>query len=263
MVSPAILISVVVSGVLAVVWPVAILLICRRRMTLSIRNILVGASVFVVFTQVLEKALHVYVLRLNLTTASWLNGAPIAYALYGCLVAALFEEVGRYLGMRLLVRNTGNPGTAVAYGIGHGGIEAILIGGLGAVQTVALASLLNSGRFDATLGTSVPPDMLMQMRAGLEQLTIASVAMGCFERLVALLIQIGFSLLVWRSVEQRRLVWLALAIALHAAVDFPAGLAQTGRLPTVAVEGLLLMIGAALVVLFWRGLPRATPVAAS
>jgi uncharacterized membrane protein YhfC len=103
----------------------------------------------------------------------------------------------------------------------------------------------------------------MQMRAGLEQLTIASVAMGCFERLVALLIQIAFSLLVWRSVAQRRLVWLALAVALHAAVDFPAGLAQTGYLPTVAVEGLLLMIGAALVVLFWRGLPRPAPMAAS
>jgi uncharacterized membrane protein YhfC len=261
MVSSAILATVAVGGILTVFWPVAILLICRRRMTLAIRNIVIGAGVFIVFSLVLERALHVYLLRLNPATAVWLNGAPIVYALYGCFAAALFEEIGRYLGMRFLVRPTGNPGSAVAYGIGHGGIEAILIGGLGAAQTLVLATLLNSGRFDATLGTSVPPDMLLQMRAGLEHLTAALVVMACLERLVALLIQIGFSLLVWRAVERRRLSWLALAVLLHAAVDFPAGLSQRGLVSVIAVEAGLLIIGAALVVLFLRALPRRNHIA--
>jgi uncharacterized membrane protein YhfC len=264
MVSPAILATVVFSGVLSVFWPAAILLICRRRMTLSIRNILIGAGVFLVFSQVFEKALHVYLLKLNPATAAWLNGTPIAYALYGCLAAGLFEEAGRYLGMRFLVRDTGDAGSAVAYGIGHGGIEAILIGSLGAVQTFTLANLLNSGRFDATLGPSVPPDVLMHMRVSLEHLTMASVVMSCLERPVALLIQIGLSLVVWRGVMQRRLGWLALAIVLHAAVDFPAALTQTGLASAIAVEVLLLLVGAALVVLFLRILPRsATKIAAS
>ena len=90
-------------------------------MTLAVRNMLVGAAVFLVFSQVLEKALHVYLLKTNPTTAAWLKTHGVAFALYGCLAAGLFEEVGRYLGMRLLVRPTGNPGTAVSYGIGHGG----------------------------------------------------------------------------------------------------------------------------------------------
>ena len=256
MVSPVILLAVVVGGVLTVFWPFAILLICRKRMTLSSRNILVGAGVFFVFSQVLEKGLNSYILKLNPTTAAWLSGTPIAYALYGCFAAALFEEIGRYLGMQFLVRGTGNPGTAVAYGIGHGGIEAILIGGLAAVQTFALGALLNSGRFDATLGTSVPPNVLADMLAGLEHLTMASVVISSLERLVALLIQIGFSLIVWRGVEQRRLSWLVLAVGLHAAVDFLAGLAQVGFVSTIAVEWLLLFIGAGLLVLFLRALPR-------
>jgi uncharacterized membrane protein YhfC len=108
MVSPVILSAVVVGGVLTVFWPAAILLICRGRMTLNSRNILVGAGVFFVFSQVLEEGLNSYILKLNPTTAAWLSGTPIAYALYGCLAAALFEEIGRYLGMRFLVRGTGN-----------------------------------------------------------------------------------------------------------------------------------------------------------
>lgn len=256
MVSTSILVALVASAVLSVVWPVAIFVICRRRMTLSVRNILVGAGVFFVFSQVLEKAMHLYLLKLNPATAAWLQSSAFIYALYGCLAAGLFEEVGRYLGMRLLVRPTGNPGTAVAYGIGHGGLESIFIGGLAMVNTFAHAVMLNSGRFDTTLGPSIPPAVLAQMRSSLEHLTMTPLVLGSLERLVALLVQIGFSLVVWRAVEQRRLAWLALAIALHAAVDFPAGLFQKGQMSPIVTEAIFyLPIGAALIVLYLRFLP--------
>jgi uncharacterized membrane protein YhfC len=130
MVSSAALAGIAVCAILSLVWPVAIFVVCRRRMTLSARNVLVGAGVFFVFSQVLEKGLHAYLLKANPATAAWFHAHAIAFALYGCLAAGLFEEVGRYLGMRLLVRASGNPGTAVAYGIGHGGLEAVLIGSL-------------------------------------------------------------------------------------------------------------------------------------
>src|SRR5215471_4796285 len=91
-VSPSVLASLIVSAVLSVVWPIAIFLICRGRMTLAVRNMLVGAAVFLVFSQVLEKALHVYLLKTNPTTAAWLKTHGVAFALYGCLAAGLFEE---------------------------------------------------------------------------------------------------------------------------------------------------------------------------
>jgi uncharacterized membrane protein YhfC len=86
----------------------------------------------------------------------------------------------------------------------HGGLEAILIGGLAMVQTFAFAILLNLGRFDTTLGATLPPDAIAQMRSGLEHLTLAGLAMGTVERLIALLIQIALSLVVWRPSEVRR-----------------------------------------------------------
>jgi uncharacterized membrane protein YhfC len=256
MVSSSVLVSLIVSAVLSVVWPVAIFLVCRGRMTLAARIVLVGAGVFLVFSQVLEKALHVYFLKANPMTAAWLHAHGVAFALYGCLAAGLFEEVGRYFGMRFLVRPTGNPGTAVAYGIGHGGIEAVLIGALAAAQIFLFAIMLNAGRLETALGSALSPDALANLRTTLEHLSPVTVASGAVERLIALLIQIALSLVVWRAVERRRLGLLALAVALHALIDFPAGLVQAGLLPASLVEGLLLVVGAVLLALFLRGLPR-------
>jgi uncharacterized membrane protein YhfC len=255
MISSAVLAGLVVSALLSVFWPLMIFFICRRRMTLLGRNVLVGAGVFFLFSQVLEKALHAYLLKTNPATAAWFHAHSIAFALYGCLAAALFEEVGRYLGMRFFVTASGNPGTAVAYGIGHGGLEAILIGSVAMAETFVFANLLNSGRFEATLGPTLPPDALAQLRAGLEQLTVAGLAIGTLERLVAMLIQIGLSLVVWRAVDEKHFGFLALAILLHALIDFPAGLFQAGQMSSLAVGGPILVIGAALAALFIYKLP--------
>ncbi|MBO0752221.1 MAG: YhfC family intramembrane metalloprotease [Bradyrhizobiaceae bacterium] len=250
MVSTPILAAVAASALLSLVWPVATFVVCRRRMILAPRNILIGAGVFLVFSLVLETATHVYLLKLNPATAAWLNGSPIIYALYGALAAALFEEGGRYFGMRVLVRPTGHPGTEVAYGLGHGGIESILIGGLSMLSLFVTAILLNAGMLDA-----VPAPDLEKIRATLQHLSMMSPVVGSLERLSALLIQIGLSLVVWRAVEERRMAWLALAIVFHAAVDFAAGLFQKGLISLVMSESLVLVIGAVLAVIFLRALP--------
>jgi uncharacterized membrane protein YhfC len=76
------------------------------------------------------------------------------------------------------------------------------------------------------------------------------------ERLAALLIQIGLSLLVWRAVERRQLRWLALALLAHAGIDFFPALAQTGQLSGAVVEGGLMVLAIGLVALFLHGLPH-------
>jgi uncharacterized membrane protein YhfC len=256
MVSAAVLSGLLACAVLSVVWPVAIYVICRRRMTLSARNIAVGAGVFFLFSQVLEKALHLYLLKANPATAAWFQAHSMAFALYGSAAAGLFEEVGRYLGMRFLVRASGDPGPAVAYGIGHGGLEAILVGTLAMAQAFVFATMLNAGRLDAVLGPALSPAALAQLRANLEHISVAALAMGTLERLIALLIQIGLSLLVWRAVEKRHFGLWGAAVLIHAAVDFPAALSQAGQLSAEVVEGFLVVVGVALVALFLRRLPR-------
>jgi uncharacterized membrane protein YhfC len=224
-------------------------------MTLAIRNVLVGAGVFFLFSEVLEKILNFYLLKANPATATWFYAHSIGSALYASLAAEVFEEVGRYLGMRFLVRRADNLGPAVAYGIGHGGLEAIPIGSLGMAQTFIYASMLNSGQLDATLGPVLSADALPHLRTDLEHLSLAMVAIGSLERLIALLIQIGLSLVVWRAVENKQLGLLALAILLHAAVDFPAALFQAGRISAPVVLRMLVIAGVALGAWFLHKLP--------
>ena len=225
-------------------------------MTLVLRNILVGAAVFFVFSQILERAMHAYLLRANPVTAAWFQTHGIAFAIYGSLAAGLFEEVGRYVGLRLLAKPSGNPGTAVAYGIGHGGIESILLGGVAMGQAFVFAILLNSGNFDATFGSALPPDALSQIRATLENLTLGGLALAAVERLVALLTQIGLSLIVWRAVEGKHIGLLVLAVLMHALVDFPAGLFQAGLISLPAAEAPIFAVGFVLSGIYLYRLPR-------
>jgi uncharacterized membrane protein YhfC len=235
--------------------PVAIYLICRKRMTLSWRNILLGVAVFVIFALVLEQLLHAFVLSSNPVTAMWMQRNPWGYVAYALAAAALFEEGGRYFGMRLLAKPTGVPGTGVAYGIGHGGIEAMLLGGLGQIQLLISGIVLNQGQF-ASISANLPPAVAAQLRHTLETLTLFAPLYGGIERVTALLFQIAFSLLVWKAVSERRVVFLFAAIAAHVALDVPAAMFQAGLMPLWQVQIAMIVALIALLGFFLIRLPR-------
>lgn len=255
MISTSIIAAFAFYAILPALFVTAVLLVCRGRMKISVRNIAIGAAVFFLFSQVLEKFLHAYMLALNTSIASWLKDHPYGYALYACLAAGVFEEVGRYLAMRFVVKDTGNPGTAVGYGLGHGGIEAVLLGSMSLIATVVFAIMLKLG-YEVKLSAMLGPEGLAQLKAALEYVPHGALLLSMLERLIALLIQVGLSVLVWRAVQTRRLALLAIAIAVHAAIDFPVGLVQAGQLSGTVVMGWLLLIGAAIAAWFLYRLPR-------
>ena len=84
----------------------------------------------------------------------------------GCLLAGVFEEVGRYLAFRFLLKRYTNRRDAVTYGIGHGGIEAILVLGLTAINNIAIAQLVNSGSIE-TITNGLTGAQLDQVQAAL------------------------------------------------------------------------------------------------
>ena len=133
--------------------PISAWLWLRRRFDLAWRDIFVGAAVFGVFALVLERLLHVYLLQLNPVTAHWLR-TPALFVIYGALMAGLFEEVGRWLGLRFLTRKPGDAATPVAYALGHAGIEAWLVGTASQAQMVMFGIAANRGDLDTRLAAS-------------------------------------------------------------------------------------------------------------
>lgn len=132
-------------------------------------------------------------------------------------------------------------GTALGYGIGHGGAEAWIVGVLVQIQWIAFAVVENRGKLDAYLG-NVPSDSLMRIHLILANLSPQMAGIFLLERVAALVFQIGLSLLMWRGVRAGWHGILPLAIAAHAAIDVPAVLFQAGLLPLYAVDGMYALL---------------------
>jgi len=255
-VSQTALAGLALSAVISLLFPFLVYFLCRRRMSLPLRNIAIGAGIFVLFVVVLEAAMHYYFLKFNPVTSAWLGSHPWGFAAYGAGAAALYEETGRYMAMRLFVKRAGDPGTAVSYGIGHGGAESIIVGALGQISAIVMAVMLNMGTLDAVLGSKVPAAALAKIHAQFAHLNFALALAGGFERVWALLIQIALSLLVWRAVARKQIRWYFAAMAMHFTLDFPAALTQKGVISIFTVEIYVTLIGLCLLVFFFVKLPR-------
>ena len=78
--------------------------------------------------------------------------------------------------------------------------------------------------------------------------------LGALERVLALTVQIGLSLLVVRSLAVRNLGWLALAVAAHTVVDGVAMVLIQWEWTPLALEGVMLVfaLGALALILALR-----------
>ncbi|MGF6967717.1 putative membrane protein YhfC [Paraburkholderia sp. WC7.3g] len=246
----------------------------RRPLGLRPRDAIAGVAVFALFAMVIERALNDYLLRGNDATAAFL-AQPIAFVVYGALAAGVCEEVGRFFGMRLLVKRaaarpvarrmanldanvgveasagtstpastTADPrtaalraddGVALSYGLGHGGAEAWMVGVLVQCQWLVFAVLENRGRLGDYLG-NLPAEAVMRVHLILASLSPQLAGIFALERIAALVFQIGLSVLMWRGVRAGSRVILPLAIVVHALIDVPAAMSQARLLPLAAVD---------------------------
>jgi uncharacterized membrane protein YhfC len=103
LVAPLTLASLVLATLVIAALPFLIYRQLRQPLALRSRDAIAGVAVFALFAMVIERALHDYLLRGNATTAAFLSN-PSAFVVYGALAAGVCEEVGRFLGMRLLVK---------------------------------------------------------------------------------------------------------------------------------------------------------------
>ncbi|MCC8391603.1 YhfC family intramembrane metalloprotease [Paraburkholderia sp. MMS20-SJTR3] len=85
----------------------------RLPLALRPRDAIAGVAVFALFAMVIERALNDYLLRGNVTTAAFLS-QPVAFVVYGALIAGVCEEVGRFIGMRWLLDRAARAQTGAA-----------------------------------------------------------------------------------------------------------------------------------------------------
>ena len=172
-------------------------------------------------------------------------------ALAAGLSAGLFEELARYLIFRFWLRGKEGSFLPWKYGIGHGGIEAILAGLLVLYTLVQVLALGN----EEVLG-GFPADQAALIRSQLETYWAVpwhDALLGAWERVSALLFHLGASVFVYKSVRERKILWLGVALLGHTVLNGFA-LIAVNQMSLLLVE--LLLFAGALLWVAWAWLVR-------
>lgn len=240
--------------VMGIAVPIALSWWLVKKYKVKLSTILIGAATFVVFALLLESIVHNIVL--NGPKGETIKGNTLYYALYGGFMAGLFEEVGRYLSMKfLMVKEPSKVSPAIAYGVGHGGVEMLFVFGIGMFSTLMMALMINNGQIDSIMA-QVPADAKGQLQAQITQVTTASAPsylLGLWERFSAIIMQLSLSVLVWAAVRKGgKWLWLfPAAILIHALVDGSLVLLQKS-ISTVALEAICFAEALIMAAVAWK-----------
>lgn len=234
--------SLAITVFLMIALPVAFFIIWRRkhREQTNISYLIAGAIGFIVSARVLELGVHYFCILMDNPVSRFINGNTVAFVLYGTIMAGVFEECGRYIVMRYVLKKNRTPENAVMYGIGHGGIEVLAVLLPAMISYLAVAVLFSGGDVGKALGslkiTEENAYAAFPVVWAAANFSYASMAMNVIERLFAMFLHIELSVIVFYGVINSKRAFLSVAILLHMLMDtFPA-LYQRGLVPLWSVE---------------------------
>lgn len=228
----ALAISLLLPVVLLIVW-------MRKKRGIKMSPFWAGAAVFVIFSLFLEQVLHYFVLIRPSALSEFVNGNLWAFALYGALAAGGFEETGRFLAFKTVLKNKKEKENAITYGIGHGGIESILVVGISMASSMIMVLTIRSlGGVDGYVAL-VPENSRDIVRASLETLLFTPsyhFLLAGVERVSTIIFHIALSVLVFSAAHRPGKWYLyPLAILIHMFLDIFAVLYQKGVLGSLLV----------------------------
>ena len=234
--------SLVITVILMVAVPVVFFLYWRRKHKeqTNISYFIAGAVGFIISARVLELGVHYFCILADNPVSRFINGSTVAYVLYGTVMAGVFEECGRHIVLKYIMKKNRTRENSVLYGIGHGGIEILAVVLRAMITYLVVAVLFSHGDVENALSslkiteeTAAAALPTVQAAAAFDY---ASMAMNVIERLSAMLTHIGLTVIVFYGVVNAKKAYLPLAILLHMLMDTFAALYQRGVVPLWSVE---------------------------
>lgn len=234
--------SLIITVILMIAIPVIFFVYWRKKhkQQTKISYLIAGAVGFIVSARVLELGVHLVCIVADNPVSRFINGNTVAYVLYGIIMAGVFEECGRHIVLKYIMKKNRTPENAVMYGIGHGGIEILAVLLPSMILYLVIAVLFSAGNIENALSTlNIAEDTAAAALPSVEAAAAfdyAMMAMNVLERLFAMLLHIGLTVVVYYGVCNANKACLPIAILLHMLMDtFPA-LYQRTLVPLWSVE---------------------------
>ena len=234
--------SLIITVLLMIAVPVGCFLYWRgkHKQQTKISYLIAGAIGFILSARVLELGVHYVCILADNPVSRFINGNTWAFVLYGIMMAGVFEECGRHIILKYILKKNRTRENAVLYGIGHGGIEILAVLLPTMILYLVIAILFSQGNVEEAMNqlkiteeTAAAALPSVQAAAAFDY---GMMAMNVVERLFAMSLHIGLTVIVYYGVISEKKGFLPLAILLHMLMDtFPA-LYQRGVVPLWSVE---------------------------
>lgn len=223
------IIATIIAVIFAFGFPITASVFWNKKYPGNVWPIFAGVICFTLFAMILEQILHYIFLIMDGPISNAITSSAVLYMLYGAFAAGIFEETGRLFGFKVLLKKCNNKEASVAYGIGHGCVEVIFVMGMTYV-TYLLAA------FGMDFWSAEANDMIRNV---INQINLGVVGVEIYERLCAISIHIGLSMIMFVASRNKSKMWLyPVSICIHALVDAPSALYQFGTITSLAaLEG--------------------------
>ena len=145
------------------------------------------------------------------------------YAAYGGAMAGIFEECGRLIAFSFVLKKYREKTDAISYGIGHGGIECIMVLGVNMLVYAIVSIAVNGGASADVLATQFGgTDALNTVLQTAAAVDVLNVVLAVVERICAIILHICLSLFVFSAVKNKKDVNFFIAVLIHFLFDFAA-----------------------------------------
>lgn len=243
--------GIIFSMVISIGLPVVLLILVKKKLHADMAAFGIGMLTFVLFALILEQLLHSIMLN---AFGDMLTGNIWFYAVYAGLAAGVFEETGRFVAMKFWMKKRLSKENSIMYGVGHGGVEAVLIVGMTCISNLITAIMINSGSIEqaySTIEDGAGKELAIQGLSVLWTTPGYQFFLAGVERISAIVLHICLSYLVYRAVKYGMKKYYFIAIGIHFLIDAVTVL-LTNFVPLVVLEIVLLAAVGALAVLVKR-----------
>jgi len=202
-------ISFIAAIIIEIGVPIALAVIFRKKFKVSWAIFFIGLALFIVslvripLNSYVSEMLRYYFMGTNLVLVS---------ILFPSFTAALFEEGFRTLGIGLIIRGKSYE-KGLMYGAGHGGGgESMILVGLSLMVNFILYKFMPViGGLD-----------LQGLKTQFEAVSWFMPLVGAGERILAIIIQIAFSVIIMHAFLYKKYYFIVYAFVAHLVVDFVA-----------------------------------------